>query len=64
MAVENVFDATPWGLTNTPLGGGGYREGHVIQIASRSLAFKPLCEHSSLFDSYIIILVITLEDGA
>lgn len=44
MAVENVLVATPWCLTNTPLGDGGYGEGHVVRITSWSLAFKPLSE--------------------
>lgn len=58
MAVENVLDATWWRLTNTPLGAGGYGEGHVILVAWSSLTFKPLDEHSRLFDSCIIIIIL------
>lgn len=53
MAVENVLDATRRCLANTPQsGGGGYVEGHVIQIT-----LKPLDEHLCLFDSRIIIII-------
>lgn len=56
MAAENVLDATRQCLANTPRsGGGGYVEGHVIQIT-----LKPLDEHSCLFDSRIIIIIISV----
>lgn len=60
MTEGNVLDPSPWYLANTPPGGGGYGEGHVIPNTSWPLAFKPLGEHLSLFDSCIIIIV--LED--
>lgn len=60
MAMENVSDATPWCLANTPAGAGGYGEGHVIRITSRPLAFKPLGEHSYLFDSCVIFIIIII----
>ena len=60
MVVENVLDATPRCLANTPQGGGGYGEGHVTRITLLSLAFRPLDEHSHLFDSCIAI---ALEDS-
>lgn len=62
MVVENVLDATPRCLANTPQGGGGYGEGHVTRITLLSLAFRLLDEHSCLFDSCAAIAV-ALEDS-
>lgn len=62
MVVENVLDATPRCLANTLRGGSGYGEGHVTRITLLSLAFRPLDEHSCLFDSCVSI-AIALEDS-